>query len=310
MYKSERLAEFVKEKTKIKSAYMWGDYGRTITESTISQKARQYPSRYPAARQELLRSYIGKGYAGCDCVGLYKWFLWTDGGTKSAITYNSATDRSVSGMYNAATERGDISTLPEIVGVILYMNGHMGVYIGNGEAVECTLSSYGDGIVKSKVEGRGWTHWLKMPEIEYGSESSSGGSESSGGGKKSIEEVAKDVINGDYGNGAERKAALEAAGYDYAEVQSEVNRQLYGSGGTEPEKGNEATTTTMTVVPPVGLWLNNSDKRWNTSTHIVCMPKGAKVKVYNGSEKKLGDYTCVKVLYGSTEGYCAKEYLR
>ena len=70
-----------------------------------------------------------------------------------------------------------------------------------------------------------------MPEIEYGSESSSGGSESSGGGKKSIEEVAKDVINGDYGNGAERKAALEAAGYDYAEVQAEVNRQLYGSGG-------------------------------------------------------------------------------
>ena len=64
MYKSERLVEFVKEKTKIKSAYMWGDYGRTITESTISQKARQYPSRYPAARQELLRSYIGKGYAG------------------------------------------------------------------------------------------------------------------------------------------------------------------------------------------------------------------------------------------------------
>ena len=34
MYKSERLVEFVKEKTKIKSAYMWGDYGRTITESS------------------------------------------------------------------------------------------------------------------------------------------------------------------------------------------------------------------------------------------------------------------------------------
>ncbi|MCQ2564970.1 MAG: peptidoglycan-binding protein, partial [Clostridia bacterium] len=32
--------------------------------------------------------------------------------------------------------------------------------------------------------------------------------------KKSIEEIAKEVIRGNWGNGADRKAKLEAAGYN------------------------------------------------------------------------------------------------
>jgi hypothetical protein len=43
---------------------------------------------------------------------------------------------------------------------------------------------------------------------------------------KSIEEIAKAVINGEYGNGAARKAKLEAEGYNFSEVQAEVNRIL------------------------------------------------------------------------------------
>jgi hypothetical protein len=43
---------------------------------------------------------------------------------------------------------------------------------------------------------------------------------------KSITEVAKDVINGLYGNGAVRRAQLEREGYNYKTVQNEVNRLL------------------------------------------------------------------------------------
>nr|UWH99306.1 MAG: N-acetylmuramoyl-L-alanine amidase [Bacteriophage sp.] len=43
------------------------------------------------------------------------------------------------------------------------------------------------------------------------------------GGGKSVEEIAREVLQGKWGNGAERKARLEAAGYDYAEVQAKVN---------------------------------------------------------------------------------------
>lgn len=43
------------------------------------------------------------------------------------------------------------------------------------------------------------------------------------GTKKTVTQVAKEVIEGMWGNGEERKAKLEKAGYDYAKVQAKVN---------------------------------------------------------------------------------------
>ena len=44
--------------------------------------------------------------------------------------------------------------------------------------------------------------------------------------KKSIGELATEVIRGNWGVGNERKRRLEEAGYNYQEVQNEVNRKL------------------------------------------------------------------------------------
>lgn len=44
--------------------------------------------------------------------------------------------------------------------------------------------------------------------------------------KKTIEEVAREVIAGKWGNGNERKERLTAAGYNYKSVQSKVNKLL------------------------------------------------------------------------------------
>lgn len=44
--------------------------------------------------------------------------------------------------------------------------------------------------------------------------------------KKTIEQVAKEVIQGLWGNGADRKARLIAAGYDYGAVQKKVNEMM------------------------------------------------------------------------------------
>ena len=46
------------------------------------------------------------------------------------------------------------------------------------------------------------------------------------GTKKTVAELAKEVIQGKWGNGEERKNRLTAAGYDYKAVQTEVNRLL------------------------------------------------------------------------------------
>ena len=44
--------------------------------------------------------------------------------------------------------------------------------------------------------------------------------------KKSIDEIAREVIQGKWGNGAERKQKLTDAGYDYNAVQNRVNELL------------------------------------------------------------------------------------
>ena len=44
--------------------------------------------------------------------------------------------------------------------------------------------------------------------------------------KKTVEEVAKEVIDGKWGNGVVRRQRLTQAGYNYVEVQKEVNKLL------------------------------------------------------------------------------------
>lgn len=44
--------------------------------------------------------------------------------------------------------------------------------------------------------------------------------------KKTVEELAQEVIDGKWGNGAVRKSRLTAAGYDYTKVQTKVNEML------------------------------------------------------------------------------------
>ena len=51
--------------------------------------------------------------------------------------------------------------------------------------------------------------------------------------KKSIDEIAREVINGRWDNGEKRKQALFAAGYDYDAVQARVN-QILGHGASGP----------------------------------------------------------------------------
>ena len=46
--------------------------------------------------------------------------------------------------------------------------------------------------------------------------------------KKSNAEIAKEVMDGLWGNGDDRKKRLQAAGYDYSAIQTEVNKLADG----------------------------------------------------------------------------------
>lgn len=58
--------------------------------------------------------------------------------------------------------------------------------------------------------------------------------------RKSNTEIAKEVIAGKWGNGADRKTKLTKAGYDYAKIQAEVNKLANGVTASKPtKKSNE-----------------------------------------------------------------------
>lgn len=60
---------------------------------------------------------------------------------------------------------GVIGTIPEIPGIAVRFDGHVGVYIGNGYVVEERGFAYG--CVKTRLKDRKWTHWYKLPFINY-----------------------------------------------------------------------------------------------------------------------------------------------
>lgn len=162
-YTNKGLKEYCESILKETTLYMWGGLMKPITKSYITAKKKQYPDRYSDERCDILNNFIGRGY-GCDCVGLIKSYYF--GGIGSP-KYKADQDHNTNGMLNNAPKKGDIKSLPDVVGVGVYMPGHVGVYIGNGYVIECTLSEFGDGVVKTKLSDRKWDQWFYVPYIEY-----------------------------------------------------------------------------------------------------------------------------------------------
>lgn len=76
--------------------------------------------------------------------------------------------------------------------------------------------------------------------------------------KKSIDEIAKEVVRGDWGNGQERKDRLTAAGYDYSSVQNKVN-EILGGKATVNEPSKSIDEIAKEVIR--GNWGNGSERK-------------------------------------------------
>lgn len=80
-------------------------------------------------------------------------------------------DQSANGMFEYAKKKGlawgTIDTMPDIPGLAVRYDGHVGYYIGNGEVVEERGFAYG--CVKTKLKDRKWLHWYEFPCIKYNS---------------------------------------------------------------------------------------------------------------------------------------------
>ena len=174
--------DFVKFlKLMVNQPYWYGTCVYKCTSSLLKSKAAQYPTHYTSARMSKYEKAVTNKCVCADCVGLGKGFVWTSGGdsaiaaigTDSKISSkygsNGCPDKSANGMFTYAKSKGlkngTIDTIPEVPGLAVRKDGHVGYYIGNGEVIEAMGFAYG--IVITKLNKRPWTHWYEFPGIKY-----------------------------------------------------------------------------------------------------------------------------------------------
>lgn len=150
------LVEYAK--AQLGRPYWYGTFGQAASKPLYSEKKRQYPTYY---RWEY-DSEIAKVH---DCVGLVKGYLWCDSPEDNTPVYDATQDISANGMRDACTKLGTMASIPETPGVLVFKDGHIGVYIGNGFVVEARGHDYG--VVKTKLEERDWKMWGYCPFIDY-----------------------------------------------------------------------------------------------------------------------------------------------
>lgn len=144
--------------------YVMGTFGHVLTKDLLAAKLQQLPDAIGPYEDYIRANYLGVRTA--DCIGLIKGYSWYDPET-GVITYgsNGMPDVSADQIYNVAMEKGSISTMPEIPGLIVHATGHVGIYIGNGYVIEAKGTRYG--VVKTALSAGNWTGWCKNPYINY-----------------------------------------------------------------------------------------------------------------------------------------------
>ena len=206
-----------------KTLYVNGCFGSPLTPANKKRFSENTAyNRQPERKKKIMAADTNT--FGFDCVCFIKGILWgwdgnicdQYGGAK--YKSNGVPDITENSMIKKCSDVStEFNTKTMEIGEVVWMDGHIGVYIGNGLAVECS-PKWKDGVQITAVNywklgynTRKWTKHGKLPYISY---------------SKTIDELAKEVIDGKWGSGSARKKALTAAGYDYAAVQKRVNELL------------------------------------------------------------------------------------
>ena len=207
--------------TTYKTIYVMGCFGAPMTAKNRARYTKNHAYNSKSDRAKRIQDASSDVF-GFDCSGLIKGLLWGWDGSQNkphgGATYasNHVPDLSADRMIRHCSDIStDFSRLQ--VGEALWTDGHIGIYIGDGLAVEST-PSWADGVQitavlnigkKGGYNGRRWKEHGRLPYVSYND--------------KTVEELAREVIAGKWGNGSERKRRLTQAGYDAAAVQHQVN---------------------------------------------------------------------------------------
>lgn len=165
------------------TGYMLGPWGWPANDKMIARATTQ-GSNAKTNRQWLARanSIKDKGFL-FDCVGLIKGILWGWSGDLSrpyggaGYACNGVPDYDAKKMIDCCR---DVSTdfFFIVPGEAVWMDGHIGLYVGGGMVVEATpkwkggvqkstLSNAYDTMIPGTAGGRTWTKHGKLPWVDY-----------------------------------------------------------------------------------------------------------------------------------------------
>lgn len=162
--------------------YWYGCIGYKCTQSLYEKKKKQFPNHYTAAREAQYKKDIENKMICTDCSGLIKSFFWTNGGKgvvessgqdenyfTNKYASNGMPDYSANELFNWAKNKGAdwgmMDNIPDIPGICVRHDGHVGVYVGDNTIIEAMGFNYG--VVTSKLPSTRWTHWFALPILNY-----------------------------------------------------------------------------------------------------------------------------------------------
>lgn len=145
--------------------------------------------------------------------------------------------------------------------------------------------------------------------------------------KKTVNELAHEVLTGLWGDGDARRKALEKAGYNYEDVQKQVNWIVNGGIPENPEADQKqpvAKRVIATTKPK--LFKDSYGGEWKTTANLYCrndvgtnkralckIPKGTKVKAsgFYGVDSDNNVWLYVTVILNGTSytGFSSRAYL-
>ena len=152
------LVEYAK--AQLGKPYFYGGFGQLGTKDFYNRMKAQYPKYY---EWEYKPEYATQKVH--DCNGLVEGYLFCDSPADTTPAYDGNKDLSANGALAKCKVKGPISTIPEVPGVVVFKDGHAGVYIGGGKVIEARGHAYG--VVTTNLSERGWTNWGYYPWIEY-----------------------------------------------------------------------------------------------------------------------------------------------
>ncbi len=168
-----------KAATEYKTLYVAGCFGAPMTESNKSKYYKHHEYNRRNDRRAKIQAAAEDTF-GFDCVCLIKGLLWGwDGDTAqtyggAAYKSNNVPDITADAMIGVCEAVSDEFSAMSI-GELLWMEGHCGIYIGNGLAVECTpiwedgvqITAVGNMGQKEGYNTRVWTKHGKLPYVVY-----------------------------------------------------------------------------------------------------------------------------------------------